>query len=656
MAFTENEHGGFHELLPREVDLEDEQSNSLLAQEDNSSGNLPVENGHSGFYELLPRGVDLEDEQSNSLLVQEDNSSGNSPVENEQFVELETCRWDFLGCCGFDISRPMVNNARLCCKVAFIIRELPSIDQPDALFALLSDRTTLFSDVYSCYQHNHALAKSRSKEIPADLEKKTVLCAQDAWNRFISTFSNSKETRERFGQKRDMFLNAAVCIDKIRRMKRNSIRDYRFEIYRTLDQAAEGTESSALFSLITKWNNDEKVKSAGISIQLDEEDVVRFCVLYFADHFCSQYLQDDLLKKEAGHFHLEYTQKDYEAFQLFKERKSMLVPLFEEAQKWSKQHAFPFSSVEGRVEHPLKSETVAKVCNALEKYLKCSRTSVTSINEEQVRKVLRQACGNEPYAAFRFLVLCVVGNGMLFSDRKSKELDSQQIFDFSQYVYRQKPSKSTQRTCRLRLLFDVCEALQMSSETVMENLLSFLKYHGCDVRSDKEAEIWKAGLARYNLSDSCASIALRCYENLSDCLPIFPQELYCYHNCSQLHMGGFTAFAKDFSTLISGKSKYITDIPKTLQEQYLNQWSSANPDRKMISLSCQEASATLVESEAMKDWITRWDAASRDGLHKVPYPIDLQELRALSLEYAIRSTCAKQAKTVLQDKLATLLQ
>lgn len=448
-----------------------------------------TKNGRREFYELIPRGVDLEDEHSNSSLVLEDNSSGNPSVENEQFTELETCRWDFLDCCGFDTSRPMVNNARLCCKVAFIIRELPSIYQPDALFALLSDRTTLFSDAYSCYQHNHAFAKSRSKEISADSKKKTVLCAQDAWDRFISTFS--KETRERFEQKRDIFLNAAVCIDTIRRMKRNSILYYRFEIYRTLNQAAEGTESSALFSLITKWNNDEKVKSAGIKIQLDEEDAVRFCVLYFVDHFCSQYLQDDLLKKEAGQFRPEYTQEDYEAFQLFNKQKFKLVSLFEEAQKWSKQHAFPFSSVEGRIDYPLTSETVAKVCNALKEYLKYSRTSVTSINEEQVRKVLQQACGNEPYAAFRFLVLCVVGNGMLFAGRKSTEIDLQQILDFQNHVYRKKPSKSTQRTCRLRLLFDVCEALQMSSETVMENLLSFLKYHGCDVRSQTEAEIWK---------------------------------------------------------------------------------------------------------------------------------------------------------------------
>ena len=168
-------------------------------------------------------------------------------------------------------------------------------------------------------------------------------------------------------------------------------------------------------------------------------------------------------------------------------------------------------------------------------------------------------------------------------------------------------------------------------------------------------KIFREGLTRYNLQDTCASIALRCYENLSDCLPIFPQELYCYQSCSQLHMGGFLAFAKRFSTPIAGKSKYITDIPETLQQQYLAQWNSDNPDREMISLNCQEASAEFVESVAMKDWIAQWDADSRNRLHKVPYPIDLQELRALSLEYAIRSTCAEQAKIVLQDKLATLL-
>ena len=600
-------------------------------------------NEHGEFCKLIPRGVDLEEKDSNTF-----------PVLDEQLVELETSRCDFLGHCGFDFTRPMMNNARLCCKVAFIIRELPSIYQPDVLFALLCDRMTLFSTAYANYQYNHAFVKGQSKGISSDSEKQAALRAQDAWDRYVSLFS--KENRQRLEQKRDMFLNAAISIDRIRRIRRNSILYYRFAILSTLNLAAEGEESSALYSLIMEWNEDEKAKSAGVKIQLDEKDALQFCVLYFVDHFCAQYRWEELVKDEAGHFRPEYTQKDYEAFQLFKERKSVLASLFEEAQKWSKQHEFPFSSVEGRVEHPLTSETVAKVCGALKVYLEHSRTNVTSIDEKQVWKVLQQACGNEPYAAFRFLVLCVAGNGMLFSSRKIKELDSQQIFDFPKHVYRQKPSKSTQRTCRLRLLFDVCDALQMSSEAVKENLLLFLKYHGCDVRSQAEAEIWKAGLARYNLSDSCASIALRCYENLSDCLPIFPQELYSYQSCSQLHMGGFLAFAKQFSAPIAGKSKYITDIPETLQQQYLTQWNSDNPDRESISLNCQEASSAFVESVAMKEWIAQWDEDSRKGLHKVPYPIDLQELRALSLEYAIRNACAKQAKTILQDKLATLLQ
>lgn len=601
-----------------------------------------TKNGRGEFYELLPRGVDLEEEASDTI-----------PVLDEQFVEIETSRWDFLYHCGFDTSRPMVNKSRLCCKVVFIIRELPSIDRPDVLFALLSDRTTLFSTSYANYQHNHAFVKKQSKGISAASEKQAALRAQVAWNRYVSIFS--KENRQRLEQKRDMFLNAAVCIDKIRRIKRNSILYYRWAILSTLNQAAEGSESSALFSLIKEWNEDDEAKSAGITIQLDEKDALQFCVLYFVDHFCAQYRWEKLVKDEAGHFRREYTQEDYRAFQLFKEQKSMLASLFGEAQKWSKQHEFPFSPVECRSERPLTSETVAKVCDALKVYLQHSRTSVTQIDEEQVRKVLQQACGNAPYAAFRFLVLCVAGNGMIFSSRKTKELDSQQILDFQKHIYRQKPSKSTQRICRLRLLFEVCEALEMSSETVKENMLLFLKYHGCDVRSQTEAEIWKAGLTRHNLQDTCASIALRCYENLSDCLSIFPKEFYCYRSCSQLHMGGFLAFAKRFSTSIAGNSKYITALPEALQQLYLAQWNSDNPDREMIALKCQEVSAAFVESVAMKNWIAQWDAASRNGLHKVPYPIDLQELRALSLEYAIRSACVEQAKTVLQEKLSTLL-
>ena len=120
-----------------------------------------MKNGRGEFYELLPRGVDLEEETSDT-----------TPVLDGQFVEIETSRRDFLYHCGFDTSRPMVNKSRFCCKVAFIIRELPSIYQPDVLFALLSDRTTLFSASYANYQHNHAFVKDQSKGISADSENK----------------------------------------------------------------------------------------------------------------------------------------------------------------------------------------------------------------------------------------------------------------------------------------------------------------------------------------------------------------------------------------------------------------------------------------------------------------------------------------------------
>lgn len=277
-----------------------------------------MNNGDGEFYELIPRGVDLEDKNVNT-----------SPVQDTQFAELETCRRDFLYHCGYDTSRPMENNAKLCCKIAFIIRELPSIYQPEVLIVLLSDRTTLFSDAYADYRHNHEFLKGKSREISADPEKQAALCAQDAWKSYASIFS--KEKRYRLEQKQDMFLNAAVCIDKMRRIKQNSITYYREAIFRTLNQATEGTESSALFSLITKWNNDEKAKSAGIKIPLDEADALQFCVFYFAGCFCSQYLQNEQMKKEAGHFRPEYTQEDYSAFQLFNKQKSMLVSLFEEA-------------------------------------------------------------------------------------------------------------------------------------------------------------------------------------------------------------------------------------------------------------------------------------------------------------------------------------
>ena len=585
----------------------------------------------SSFFEFIPRGSDLSSTRPES-----------ARASAAQAAKIEACREDFLTHVGLSTDRLRERYARLCSKPSFVIQEGPTISQPNAIFSLLSDRITLFSDSYADFMRNHKFFKDQSTKIDTDPERRAVICAQCAWDRYCSSFAARDENE------RDIFIQSAVLLDQHRRSHRNSIHFYRKKLFLVNEQAPEGAEATALLTTLQSWVPD---------IPLREDMAIRFSIFYFADFFCAQYRDENLSKKEAGHYHPKYTAGDYIAYCRFADENDLLIALFQNARDWLKQHDFPFSTGERCAAYSLDEVAVKQVHAALKRHLICSRSTVTSPSIDRVREVLQQACAggsNAAYAAFRFVVFCIVYNGSCFSMKKTRELDISHVFSFCSQVYRKRLTVASQRTSRLRLLLAVCAALHMSSEQINENLLFFLKYHGCVIQSEEEANIWKGALIYYGLLGSPCSLALRCYHHLADCMPLFPKSLYCYQSCSQLHLGGFLAFWGKFSDDLSAKSKYISHIPDELIQIYLQNWGSDKPDVRAVQKACQAASASFQETVPMQAWIEKWDSDSRNGKHKVPYPIDRKELRALSLEYAVQCACVKKARQILEDKLATL--
>ena len=135
------------------------------------------------------------------------------------------------------------------------------------------------------------------------------------------------------------------------------------------------------------------------------------------------------------------------------------------------------------------------------------------------------------------------------------------------------------------------------------------------------------------------------------CLPFSSANLFCYQSCSQLHLNGFLAFCKAFPRSVSGSSSLLRTIPDDLTNWYLREWGSYQPDISAIQEKCRHESSIIKETAAMKKWVKQWDSESKEGKHKVPYPIDWDELRTLLLECAIRRKIINQTQTKLQRQL-----
>nr|WP_297283153.1 hypothetical protein [uncultured Agathobaculum sp.] len=540
----------------------------------------------------------------------------------------------FLDNCFFETQRNVTNQKRLINKPAFIIEQIDGLNVPNAIFALLCDQRTLFSRNFANYMLNYeAMKKNRSF---AGTEPRAM-----HQNSACVALAEYKRLRPRqYEQNKAAFEDTLNKIYQYRSAHHNSNTTCYQTLTECTDNADDGQEATALLTTLKQWDP---------TIPLNEANVFDFYAIVFMTYRL-RYYENTLVENESGNYTAQYSEDDELAFQEYEKQRKACIDAFHAIQSWVQTHPFPAQADDSYdAKQHFSEDQIKKVSQLLREYLKTTRTVITTPEEQAIVQILQSAMVWKRYAAFRFLVLCVWGSGAIF---KEKEIDWEQIrTDFSHHVYRAKPARSTQRTQRLILLCGLCNVLQMDRAAVQDNLLYFLLYHGFEILSKQEAQVWEKVLTQYNLQEQPTSFAFRCWNTLQACLPFSFSDLFCYRSCSQLHFKGFDAFCKTFPKAVSPPSALLDRIPDNLTKWYLSQWESDQPDIPAIREKLCTASNIIEQTDAMAKWIAQWDAKSKQGKHQVPYPIDQTELRSLLLECAIRRKIINQAYDKLRTKL-----
>lgn len=192
------------------------------------------------------------------------------------------------------------------------------------------------------------------------------------------------------------------------------------------------------------------------------------------------------------------------------------------------------------------------------------------------------------------------------------------------------------------------------------------KYYGILIKSDEEAKLWNSVIIENNLSDSLVSLVLKYDKNLKECFPPYLESLFSYESCSALHIDGFYALTQAFPELVEHYHNKVA-APKDICQKFIRAWPNekrpqdlkvGKAGRDAIKEICHKSIKRLKwnELDKTKDWVEQWDLESKNGHFRSKTPIDMEELRALFTEIAIRGTIARTSKNYLSQQIQSYYQ
>lgn len=596
-------------------------------------GRFSQDEGRGDFIELIPRGVEVE---SWGSLHREKPLEADKPARKRDVRKIQKARKKLLRQSFLPCMEPREIQEALVCKPMFVTDKLPEVPKARVLLDILCDRKTLFSRSIIGYEHNHRVHRLVAADCPRDADEKHRFSVEQA-----------------IAELRGIIEDEAVRAECEKALYEADA--YGRKCHRSLGRLCNELEK-AWDPKIVKESGYEKVQQVfsqwKITLPLQYAETfglyVRACVREFE--------RMEVRIRSAGHFKM-YTKADVEEFQNYMKRKSALGQLRCGAKEKCQKLPFPFDELgETRTSGGISDETVQGIRLELQAYFRVMGTEVRRLDDGRIAEVLARALVQADSAAFRFLVLCVWGRGAIFSPLPSTAARFEEYnFDFKQRCYLKDKPVAKQRMAFLRLMLAVCGRLSMDRETVQVNLMQFLRFCGCAIRSKEEERWWEETLHAYDLMQEPVSIALRCHQELEQCFSVGERDLFCYEGGSPLHLGGFVDFYNRFESSIRNGRNYRQEDVEALEKFYLAEWGSPNPDIAAIRQKCREASVWMTETEKMNKWICERNACIDTGKYGSRRHIDRKELRALRMECYIQSKHIEAAKRVLQDKIDLLL-
>lgn len=556
------------------------------------------------------------------------------------------------------------------CKSAYILQNKETAFGKQEIAYLLADSGTLFSRDYQVFFDNHQIELENKKRLGplGNLENQRHTAIDIVLEKLdISDLRTKYKTmlekiQLRSGQKRKSLSELAAELlnayypDEIRVVGKDQ-------------ELVEKNNRAIAILNANEWLGGTDL--SGVEARLFFEQVLPV-YHYWMDRFKTA-------TESTGHFKKEYRMWQVENFKKEAKRQKGLARLFlhtmvlkniAQNQQLYQKITCPFD-IESFSTYPteqaamLSPKQIAAIQDATKRFLRTTRSKRTMAEEEEARMVslitqVYATTKKDQTFPFYYLLLCVSGTGRIFA--KTQWISYENVKSFIEYPYREKPDKKTQRISRMQFLMDLMDALKLQSEDCEKNWRLLLRLHVAVAESEETAAI---------VDEPSTWVNAVYKQYLTDCLPVEEWTLYSYPSAHKLTLGGYSRFLKDNRTVVDTCVMQILDDPEWngVIETYLDYWSAPILDPQDARKLCKDAAAIIFWDE----WdVGLWNFSKelytakklqpeqheQTGQPKRPerdVTTDVEVLKSLIVETAIRTILTDQARDVLRGKLAELL-
>ena len=615
---------------------------------------------------------------------------------NDSFVsEIERIREDFQrliyrGNPSNKETRKSRDERMMICKTWFILKQERRIKNEEVLISLIADRGSLFSLQYQLYASNH--------DFYLEQRPPKIRNEQDLIDSFISQhFERHKicKSCENCEKYKSILREIGVYLENTKQ----SIIGLE-EFLNIFDQQGENDDISEIIkalrgmifpvwftSELTPQKVWERLKtlinsedSNLISLKQYECDIFIEHILPSLFSFAKSYHYS---KEECKHFRAEYTVCDKSQFQKYSENYQHLVESNLNFQKmFVAQNDLELSSskkevyLEQKCNIQLSNEVLKKLLAATELYCKrvFSNENIFNLDEEYLEKIVTNI-DKFTYNDYRKFSLYFC---LLFFEATQDLINHKRLWDIKRILEREVTTtlrlSENQLIAYLFFIDQVQKICELDEDTSCNNWEIFFKIIGCKKSRiwslfEKPSKLFLELLSRENIPaplDFPASVR----EMIDGCMPLEYDSLYCFRLSSKIKEGGFERFLNQYpDTLVECVKRLKIRVKHgTNLDEYLKEWGALKVNLSKIRRICQSmikiywnTIPNSTDADLFDFCISQYessDAINRQEVKKrneERAKDDVQELKMLLTEAAIRQCLIDQAKEVLWSNVKQIL-
>lgn len=328
-----------------------------------------------------------------------------------------------------------------------------------------------------------------------------------------------------------------------------------------------------------------------------------------------------------------------------------------------------FFSTKSESSSNLSEIQIEKIHDATVMFLGTTRSRSAKVLKECTATLAAQvynATLTERTFPFCYLSLCVAGTGRIFA--VPQNINGDAIDAFLGKPFKKKPPVAEQRIARIQFQMKLIEIMELTYDDIIKNWRLFLQVHGACISSMKEEELWYEILRGVTDGNQVSvihpiEVQILCRHYLEECLPIQPENLFSYIGHSKLHEGAYAQFFGAHQATIKACATRLDNNAelRIKADEYLKKyWSAVEMDLSEAREFCKNVSNQI-------NWVSIQGTSNCNlkhfcgSLYKGPdadvsmIETDVEELKALITETAIRVILTNRARNVLREKISEVL-